>query len=345
VLSALQAVLSRYSGESDIAVGVPALLTAGDERLESGVGLFINTMILRTTIDGTESFPALLERNRKIVLDAWSNREFPFSLLVETLNPQRHRTRNPYFQVLLSFEQADAGATGQVGGLSLARYEIERTGTQAELAFYVRWMKEGGALSIDYDASLFSKPQVERFATHVLRLLEQGLANTQQGVGELDFLATAERRLLVEGRNATTRLWRSTTTVALVAAQAIRVPDRVAVSQAAARLKYEALWSRSGTVAAALRRRGCGAESIVGVSVERSPEMLVALLGIWRAGGAYLPLDPAFPADRLAFMVADAGCTLVVRDESGFDPGGDVAAVSVSALEQEGSGGDPADPL
>ncbi|MFN9453391.1 MAG: amino acid adenylation domain-containing protein [Gemmatimonadota bacterium] len=352
VLTALQVLLARRGGETDIAVGVPASLVSGDESHESAIGMFINPLVLRREVGLTTSFAEELAATRDVVLAAWQHRELPFGRIVEALQPPRRAGSNPYYQVLLSFEQSDLGATGAMHGLRLARQDMQRTGSQAELAIYVRWVPGDVGLVVDFDATQFTHRDVEALIAHLESLLRLALREPSRPLGGVTYLAPEDVEALRRAGDGSPADPSVASAVTLIEAQAMARPAAVAVAVAVAdpdadadadapgdeQLTYGALWSASGLVAQALLARGCGPGTLVGVSMSRTPAVVTTLLGIWRAGAAYVPLDPDFPADRVAYMVADAGCALVIRDAEGFEPGAEVPTVDVATLLQEGAG-------
>ncbi|MBO0741765.1 MAG: AMP-binding protein, partial [Hyphomicrobiaceae bacterium] len=314
--ASLSALLTRLGAGTDIPIGSPI---AGrlDAALEELVGFFVNTLVLRTDTSGNPSFRALIERVREVDLAAYAHQELPFERLVEVLNPARSLARHPLFQVLLvlqntpavRFELAGLGAALEPVALGSAKFDLslsfaERRGPQGEPC--------GLAGGIEYSRDLFDAGTVAALAQRLIRLLEGAVAAPARPIGSLEILSAAERRRLLYEWNDTARAVPANTVVELFAAQALRTPDAVAVVFGEQSLSYAELDARANQLAHHLRGRGVAPEGVVGLCLERSLELLVGLIGILKAGGAYLPLDPSYPRERLAFMLADAGAPLVI---------------------------------
>jgi amino acid adenylation domain-containing protein len=314
LLAAWQCLLGRWSGQDDFCVGTPI---AGRTRreLEPLIGFFVNTLVLRAELADGLSFRALLGRVREGVLGAFAHQELPFERLVEELAPERSLAHTPLFQALFAYRSA-AGA-GDVlrlpglelaplagGGAEVAKFDLDLTLEEAgeELA--------GG---LAFRAELFEGATIERMLGHFRALVEAVAADPERPVSGVELLTGAERVQLARW-NDTARGYPRGRVHDLFAAQAARTPDAVAVSWRGGRTSYAELDRRSARLASALRRRGVGPESRVGVCMARTPELLVALLGVLRAGGAYVPLDPAYPAERLGYMLEDAAIELVLTE-------------------------------
>jgi non-ribosomal peptide synthetase component F len=312
----LAALLTRVGAGTDIAIGSP-IAGRTDSALDDLIGFFVNTLVLRTDTSGNPSFRALVGRVRGTNLLAYGHQDVPFERLVEVLNPSRSLSRHPLFQVMLVLQNTApvrlelAGLAGSVEPVvtGSAKFDlsvslIERRGADGS----------AGGLSgvIEYATDLFERASVEALGGRLVRLLEGAVADPERAIGSLEILGAAERGRLVDGFNATSRAVGAGTVASLFAAQAAATPAAPAVVCGDVRLSYGELEARANRVAHHLRGLGVGAEVVVGLCVERSVEMVVGLLGILKAGGAYLPLDPSYPAERLSFMLADAGAAVVV---------------------------------
>nr|AHZ46176.1 NRPS [uncultured bacterium 14-4D] len=311
LLAAVNVLLSRYSGQKDICVGSPI---AGRTRteLEKLIGVFINTLVLRTDLSGEPSFLELLQRVREATLGAFSHQEVPFEKLVEELQPERALSHSPLFQVMLVLQNAPAPTT------KLDDIEVERTffdiGTAMfDLTFFVVAHEKGLGFSVEYSTDLFDEATIARMMSQLETLLESIVEAPERRISELQMLPQAERdQLLVEWNATASDYPREACVHELIAAQAERTPDKVAVSFGEASLSYAELEERSNRLARYLTTMGVGEESRVGVYLERSLEMVVALVGVLKAGGAYVPLDPSFPRQRLQFMMRDADVAVVL---------------------------------
>ncbi len=312
----LSALLTRLGAGTDIAIGSP-IAGRTDSALDDLVGFFVNTLVLRTDTSGAPSFRALIGRVRAGNLAAYSHQELPFERLVEVLNPARSLSRHPLFQVMLVL-QNNAELKLELAGLE-ARFEAVATASakfDLSLSLAERRGSDGSPAGIEgaleYASDLFDRASVEAIAGRLVRLLEGAVADPDRAIGRLDILGAAERHTILREWNATARAIPGATLPELFAAQVARTPEADAVVFEDERLSYGELDARSSQLAHHLRALGVGPEVVVGLCIERSLAMLVGLLGILKAGGAYLPLDPDYPPERLAFMLADAGAPVLL---------------------------------
>ncbi|HEV7784774.1 MAG TPA: condensation domain-containing protein, partial [Thermoanaerobaculia bacterium] len=350
LLAGFAVVLHRYSGQSGFAVGTPHANRDRSE-VEGLIGFFVNTLALRVDAGGDPGFRALLGRLRETSLGAFAHREVPFERVVEELRPERDLARSPLFQAMLILQNNVSGPLA-LPGLTLSPYAFETTSAKFELTLSLFEGPEGLVGSFEYNTDLYDGATIARMAGHFGRLLVSAAAAPDLPVGELPMLAEAERRELLTAWNDTARPREADLLVhELFVRQARRTPDAVAVAQGdAASLTYGALDERSNRLARRLRRLGVGPEVRVGLCVERTPEMVVALLGILKAGGAYVPLDPSHPAERLGMVIEDSALSVLVTQEGllGALPahsdtvlcldrdGGRIAAQSAAPLERVG---------
>ena len=312
----LAALLTRLGAGNDIAIGSP-IAGRTDSALDDLVGFFVNTLVLRTDTSGDPSFRELILRVRSSNLAAYGHQELPFERLVEVLNPARSLARHPLFQVMLVLQNnAEVGL--ELAGLR-ARFEpVESASAKFDLSVSLAERRgadgspAGIAGSLEYATDLFERESVEAMAGRLVRLLEAALADPERAIGGLEILAPAERRTILREWNDTARAVAPATLPELFAAQVAKTPDATAAVFEADSLSYGELDARSSQLAHHLRALGVGPEVVVGLCLERSLEMLVALLAILKAGGAYLPLDPDYPRERLAFMLEDAGAPVLV---------------------------------
>ena len=312
----LAGLLTRLGAGYDIPIGSP-IAGRGDAALEDLIGFFVNTLVLRTDTSGNPSFKELVGRVRAGNLAAYSHQDVPFERLVEVLNPARSLSRHPLFQVMLAF-QSNSAATFELPGLE-ARFEaVASASAKFDLSVSVAEERsaDGSPAGIsgvlEYATDLFDRETVAALGSRLIRLLEAAVADPQRAIGSLDILDPRERVRLLRDWNDTDHAVEEASLPALFAAQAQRTPDAVAIAFEDRSLSYAELDRRANQLAHHLQSLGVGPEAIVGLCVERSPEMVIGLLGILKAGGAYLPLDPEYPAERLAFMLADAGASLLV---------------------------------
>ncbi|HZF09531.1 MAG TPA: amino acid adenylation domain-containing protein, partial [Thermoanaerobaculia bacterium] len=320
LLSALQALLARYSGERRVPVGTPVANRPRVE-LEGLIGFFVNTLALVGDLDGDPSFGDLLARTRGMALAAFAHQELPFEKLVEALSPERHLGRMPLFQVLLAFQNT-LPAEGALAGLRLAWRAVETGSAKLDLSLLLAESPAGIAGTIEYDAERFDRTTIVRLAAHLTRLLEAAMEDPARRLSALPLLAPAERfQLAAEWSDTRVAYAPESPLHEWIVAQARRTPGAVAVVAGEREVSYRELDRRSGRLARRLVALGVGLESRVGLAALRSVELMVGLLGILKAGAAYVPLDPEYPAERLVFMAEDAvGADGVVLVGPGVSP-------------------------
>ncbi|HEY9420388.1 MAG TPA: condensation domain-containing protein, partial [Thermoanaerobaculia bacterium] len=314
LLAAFQTLLYRLTGQEDVVVGTPV---AGRDRveLEPLIGFFVNMLPLRSRVSGEASFSALLGRVRETTLQAYAHQALPFERLVEELQPVRDLARTPLFQAMFVFQNTPRAAM-EMPGLSRTQIPVE-TGV-AKLDLTLAMAEEGAELAgvVEYDATLFDAATMHRLTGRLVTLLFAVSEDAGRSLSGLPLLLEAERQQLTREWNDTSRDYgRERCLEELLVAQAEVSPDAVAVAFEGAELTYRDLHAWAGRLARRLRRWGVGPEVRVGVCMERSLEMMVALVGILRAGAAYVPLDPEYPQDRLAYMLEDARAEAILTQE------------------------------
>ncbi|WP_164003053.1 non-ribosomal peptide synthetase, partial [Pyxidicoccus caerfyrddinensis] len=305
LLAVWQLLLARYSGQDDVTVGSPiAGRTRGET--EGLIGFFVNTLVLRSHVQPLATFRELLAQVRASTLAAYEHQHLPFEKLVEELQPQRSLSHSPLFQVMLVLNNAPP-AELSLSGLSFVPLEREAEASKFDLTLSLTQTPRGLSGSLGYRTDLFDASTVSRMAEHLQTLLEAALALPDTRVGELPLLSPSERQQVLLDWNATgSNDARDTSIHELFQAQARLTPDAVALVFGEQCLTYRQLDERSNQLAWHLRSLGVGPEVRVGLFLERSLEMVVALLATLKAGGAYVPFDPDYPAKRLAWMLEDA---------------------------------------
>ncbi|MCX7922786.1 MAG: amino acid adenylation domain-containing protein [Clostridia bacterium] len=313
LLSAFKALLHRYTGQEDVIVGSP-IANRNRREVEGLIGFFTNNVVLRTGFSGGASFQELLNQVKKVTLEAYANQDVPFEKLVEELNVERDMSRNPLFQVLFSLQNTPTPVS-EFAGISISSTDLDIGCARFDLALDLWETKEGLAATFEYNTDLFHYDTISRIAGHYTEILEEIALSPEKEIKRLDILTGAERKTLLEDWNNTEADFGDVFSwVELFESQVEKAPDAVAVVAGNNQLTYKELNSRANQLAHYLTSIGVDTETIVGVYVERSVEMVVGLLGIHKAGAAYLPMDPIFPKDRLAYMVEDANVPVILTD-------------------------------
>lgn len=314
LLAAFQILLHRYAGQDDIVVGAPI---AGRSRpeLEDLIGFFVNTLVLRSDLSGNPTFREFLARVREMALNAYANQDLPFERLVDELKPERDLSRNPLCQV--AFQLQHVHESDQRQSRPGARpLQVERGTAPFDVLFSLWENADGIRGGFDYNTDLFDATTIARIASHFHVLLEGIVSNPDARVSDLPLLTSSERQQLLQDWNATQADYpKGVCFHQVFEAWATQTPQAIAVQFQDQQITYQELNRRVNQLAHHLRKIGVGPEVLVGLCVERSVEMVVGLLGVLKAGGAYLPLDPAYPKERLAFMLADSGASVLLTQE------------------------------
>ncbi|MGW1787175.1 condensation domain-containing protein, partial [Streptomyces sp. NPDC002143] len=319
--AALGALFTRLGAGADIAVGSP-IAGRTDEALDDVVGFFVNSLVLRTDTSGDPSFEELVRRVRENALGAYAHQDLPFENLVEELNPVRSLSRHPLFQVMFALQNAPMGEF-DLPGLRVAPVIVPTGTAKFDLGFnlYERHDDHGSpagvAGAVEYATDLYDRATVADLVDRWTRLLRAVVADPAGPVGRIDLLSADERRRLLLDANDTAVPVDPAPLPTAFARQARTTPDAVALASGDTELTYAELDARANQFAHALVWRGVGAEDVVALVLPRSVDLVVAILGTMKAGAAYLPVDPEYPADRRAFMLEDAQPALVV-DDLGF---------------------------
>nr|WP_251036222.1 non-ribosomal peptide synthetase [Paenibacillus sp. ISL-20] len=315
LLSAYSALLGKYSGQEDVVIGTPiAGRTHAD--VEEMVGMFVNTLVLRSRPAPDKPFTELLAEVKEAALDAYEHQDYPFEELVDRLNLPRDTGRNAVYDAMFVLQNMDMQAL-EMGDFELGAYADSAGTAKCDITLTAIEEDEEIELELEYGSALFRKETIERMSGHLLALLKAIGERPAAGIGSLEMLTEEEKQTLLHDFNATEAAYPKEKTIhQLFEEQVLRTPAQTAVVFESAELTYEELNARANQVARQLRSKGVGRDRIVGIMVERSAEMLVGILGILKAGGAYLPIDPEYPADRIAYMLEDSGTTWLVTQGS-----------------------------
>jgi amino acid adenylation domain-containing protein/non-ribosomal peptide synthase protein (TIGR01720 family) len=315
VLAAFVVMLSRYSGQHEIVVGTPI---AGRTRqdVEGLIGFFVNTLVLRTSLVEQETVRQLLGRVRETCLGAYTHQDLPFEQLVDELQPERDLSHQPLFQVMYELEGGGDEQGWQMGDLEVEFEGVESEVAKFDLTLRVRQGQTGWELALEYKEDLFDESTVARMLEHIERVLAGMVSDVKQEVRTLPLLSSEEQQQLLEQWNATEREFDDVCVHQLFEARAAARGKAIALICEGEQISYEELNSRSNQLAHHLREIGVGPEVIVGLCLDRSIEMVVGMLAVLKAGGAYLPLDPSYPLQRISFMLDDAAPAILLTKDS-----------------------------
>jgi amino acid adenylation domain-containing protein len=325
LLAAFKVLLMRYTGQEDISVGSPISGRNWTE-IEGLIGFFVNTLVLRTEMRGEESFEELVRRVREIALDGYAHQDVPFEKLVEEIRPERDASRQPLFQVIFRMQNANAEAV-ESSGLTLSSIGTENRTAKFDLNLLLTETSSGIDAALEYKTDLFDASTVARLLCYFRNLLAGIVSNPKQAVSALPLLGEDERRLILHDVNNTSSPFPSHLCLhQLFEAQVERTPAVTALVFGEQRLSYRELDERANELARYLRRLGVSVEQPVGICLSRSAEMIVAMLGVLKAGGVYVPLDVDYPRARLLLMVEDTGLRVVVTSSELRETMADIGA-------------------
>jgi len=309
--SAVMITLYRYTGETDIAIGIPI---AGRTRakFENLVGLFVNTLVLRGDLSGQPSFATVLQRVKNVCIEAYGQQETPFERIVADSGAERVKDRSPIVQVMLSYWSVPSEPL-QLAGMESTAINVGTDTSKFDLSFSLRETSEGLAGTLVYSLRLFNEDRMRDLAAHFVRLLDAGVREPELAIGKLPMLSPRERKRIVVDWNAATAPEPEERTLhGLFERATAATPQATAVVCGDDRLTYAELNECANHVAYYLRGLGVQADDLVGISMHRSTDLIVGLLGILKAGAAYLPLDHRFPSERLRYMMEDAAVSVLL---------------------------------
>lgn len=320
LLAVFKVLLYRYSGQTDLLVGTPI---AGRNRkeIEGLIGCFVNTLVLRTKLTEGMTFHELLRQIRETTLDAYAHQDLPFEKVVEEIQPERNLSYAPLVQVMfgLALEQKHQERT-QIGGLTWAKIEIESITAKFDLTLEMFGAGESIGGSLEYSTDLFEQATIKRMAVHFQTLLGSIMSNPLERISRLQLLSEAERRqLLSEWNDTEAPIPEAHLFQKLFEKQAAQTPQTSALEFAGKEMSYDELNRQANQLAHYLRATGVRPDTLVAILLERSAEMVMALIAVLKAGGAYVPLDPSYPRERLAFMFKDVKAKVIVTQSHLID--------------------------
>ena len=317
LLTAFEVWLYRYTGQSEFVVGSPTANRRHAD-LESLIGFFVNTLPLRADLSGDPTFSQLLTRTKKVALEAFAHQDVPFERLIEELQPDRDLSRSPLFQVVFILQNTPMPEL-RSGDLRMEPVHVERPTAKFEITLAM--IERGDELwaELEYSTDLFDINTIEQMACHYVRLLDRIGLESESTISRLEFLDPSQRRALLTENNETAKPVPERAIHELFSEQARATPESVAIVYDEARVTYLELERRSNQLAHHLRRQGIEREHRVGICLNRSIELVVAVLGALKAGAAYVPLDPDYPPDRLSYMMRDADLSMIVTQDALVD--------------------------
>lgn len=315
LLTAFQTLLYRYTGQPDICVGTPI---ANRNRLETEnmIGFFVNTLVMRSQIYGDPTFHELLQQVRKVALGAYAHQDLPFETLVEELQPERDLSHSPLFQVMFVLQNIPMQSI-ELNEVTLSSLNSENKTAKFDLVLVVIEAPAGLRVSFEYNIDLFDTSTIERMTGHFQQLLEGIVADPEQKISRLPLMrAVEERRMLVEWNQTQMDFPKDRCMHEWFESLAAKSPDAVALTLGDWQLTYGELNHRANQLAYFLQKQNFERESLVGICMDRSLEMIVGILGTLKAGGAFIPLDPVYPPERLAYMINDSSISILLTQQA-----------------------------
>ena len=323
LLATFQILLSRYSNQDDICVGTPIANRTRAE-IEQIIGLFINTLVIRSILDDTNSFRDVLSIVRRNSLDAYSHQDIPFEMLVDALRPQRDISHSPLFQVMFILQNAQIqGKLITKSNLIMEQIDLDAGTSTFDITVSASEQRDGLSFSAEYNTDLFNRETISHFLYHFEVLLEGILHNPDQAISKLPLLSQNELEMILNewNKNEIPFSQRDWTIQQLFEDQVNKSPDNIAIvvpetsHRKRESISFIDLNRRANILGHYLRKLGVGPENVVPICLDKSIDMIVAILGVLKAGGAYLPIDPLYPSDRISFMFLDSGANIVLSND------------------------------
>lgn len=341
LMSLIKVLLYRLSGQHDICVGSP-IAGRQQKELEGLIGFFVNTLALRSTVNGEQTFLELLRQVRNTTLNAYDNQDVPFERIVDELSIERDISRNPIFQVMFILMNTPEIPRFDIGGLELSREVSEVTSAKFDLQIQMTEVSDGLYLSVEYCTDLFKRDSILRFISYFKELITAVIEQPEQKVGQLNLLSEAEKSLLLHEYNGPVRNYPlNHNVVRQFEDHVAQTPDAVAAVFEDSVLTYAQLNKRANQLAWYLKSKGVTAEKSVPICLERSPEMLIGIWGVLKSGGAYVPVDPEYPADRISYMITDTGAGWVLCNRESASVPGNSGSFEKIVIDQLPEGENP----
>ncbi len=313
LLSVFKILLYKYTGQSDICIGSPIANRTKSET-ENLIGFFVNTLALRSTVNEKKTFLELLEHVKNTTLQAYENQEIPFEKIVELINPERNLAYSPLFQVMLVLQNKLEDELS-FSGITLEPIEYKSTVSQFDLTLDISETKAGLLIRFEYNTDLFKQSTIERMIGHFTHLINQIISNPHTPIKNLEIIPPEEKQLLIHNWNANKLAFENEKTIhKLFEEQVEKNPENIAITFNNKSITYKELDEKANQIGNHLQSLGVQPDDIIGLCLDRSIDMITCLLGIIKSGGAYLPIDPTYPAERIAFMINDCNCKFILSN-------------------------------
>ncbi len=318
LLAAFQAVLHLYSGQKDILVGTP-IANRNHPEIEGIIGFFVNTLVMRGDLSGNPTFRQLVARTRETALNAYAFQDLPFEKIVDAVQPERDMSHSPLFQVMFALQTGGKRSipTSRKSELRLAPLQAHSNTAKFDLTLFMVESADRLSGAMEYNTDLFDRETILKLNERFIRLCDSVISNPDEAIGSVDILVSGEKQLLLEGWNgkATARVF-TETIVSIFEAQAARRPEETAIEFSGERWTYDQLNQEANRLAHYLLEQGLKSDTFTAICLERSPQLIVAVLAILKAGGAYVPIDPSYPAERIEYILQDSDARLLLTQES-----------------------------
>ncbi|MEL6558317.1 MAG: amino acid adenylation domain-containing protein [Bacteroidota bacterium] len=336
LLSAFKILLSRYSGQEDICVGTP-IANRTQRELEGMIGFFVNTLALRTEVKNDVSFQELLQSVKQTTLEAYDHQQIPFENIVERVVKTRDMSMTPLFQTMFILQNIPDVAQTEMDGITLSRHEEQgQITSKFDITVTLRETNNRFTVDVNYCTDLFEEDTIQRMFSHYRELLAAIVKTPSARLAELSTIQKSEKQQLLEAFNDTAQSYpKDQTLVDLFETQAAKSPKATAIVFEGESLTYQQLNERSNQLAGFLSKQGIGPDKLVGISINRSLEMLIGILGILKSGGAYVPIDPEYPQDRIDYMLEDSGVSVILTSGDCVESFSGKDQLEIVLLDQE----------
>ncbi|MDZ8085081.1 MAG: amino acid adenylation domain-containing protein [Nostoc sp. DedQUE12b] len=314
LLAAFNILLYRYTDQEDILIGSP-IANRNRAELEGMLGLFVNTLVLRNNLSGNPSFREFLHRVREVTLNAYAHQDLPFEMLVEELQPERDLSRNPLYEVMFVLQNTPTSGE-EVSGLTLRALDFDSGTAQLDIFLSMSESEEGLTGCLEYNTDIFDSTTITQLISNFETLLENIVVNPEQHLSELSLLNASEQEQLLFKFNQTRANYPQDTSLHKLFEQQVELtPDSLALISESEELTYRQLNHRVNQLVHYLQKQGVKKDTLVALCLERSIDMVVGIIAILKTGGAYIPLDPSYPVERLNFMLSDSQASLLISNQ------------------------------